>query len=203
MKTKHFATLIVVFLLLCNHVNAQKTPPRDLAKRKAVNTIYYNDLDKNIISGGVMLVRNIGAEGNPTGKYPDAYNFLSTAYIAYERELLNSHLGLKAVPFIGLNKEARGAIFEAKYYPRNWGKYRAAIGGQYMVARREVNVYWFDENTQDHHPNNVKIRTEMKNISRPSLMGYFGYQLNKKINVHFDIGFGYYIVSKFGIGYRF
>lgn len=102
----------------------------------------YANLGTNIFTGGFgMFTHRIRFLANDND--PDFTPFVKT-YLSYEKIFANDRLGFEVSPFIALNKKGYGSMFHAKFYPKNYGKFRVGLGPVYTAYLRDKEASYFD-----------------------------------------------------------
>lgn len=98
-----------------------------LSQKKIDEIEKYKNTGDNLVTAGMGL----SAHTFPNiifGSNDDDYTPIVASHILYERLFLKQRLGVAISPFIGWNRYSYGATAIAKFYPRNTGKIRVAIG---------------------------------------------------------------------------
>lgn len=120
------------------------------AEKRAVSVPEYKvreraefaNLGTNIVTGGFGMfthrIRFLSSSNDP-----DFTPFVK-AYASYEKVFANDRLGFEVSPFIALNKKGYGSMFHAKFYPKNYGRFRVGLGPVYTAYVRDKDASYFD-----------------------------------------------------------
>lgn len=140
----------------------------------------YGNLGTSIISGyfGVFThrVRFLDWSGQND---PDYTPFVKTG-LAYEKLFLKDRLGLEIAPFIAINKKGYGGVLQAKFYPKNYGRFRMGMGPFYTLYVRDKMTTYF--NNADWYTMTINRQVAM------SVIG-FGLQLQSHVDRNWLVAF--------------
>lgn len=171
-------------ILFANGTLQKFTKEFRMPEHKRRDRASFANLGSNIISGylGVFThrVRFLG-----TSEENSDYTPFIKAGFSYEKVFLKDRLGIEVAPFVALNKKGYGTVLHAKFYPKNYGRFRLGVGPFYTLYVRDMaNKYY---NNTDWYNMTVERQVAM------SVMG-FGVQFQSHIDrnwlITFNTSFG-------------
>ncbi|OJU23183.1 MAG: hypothetical protein BGN92_01225 [Sphingobacteriales bacterium 41-5] len=140
----------------------------------------YSKLGTNILSGSFgVFTHRVRFLNWSNQNDPDFTPFIKTGF-SYEKVLLNDRLGIEIAPFIAINKKGYGGVLQAKFYPKNYGRFRVGMGPFYTLYVRDKATRYF--NNVDWYTMTVDRQVAM------SVLG-FGVQLQSHLDRNWLVAF--------------